>query len=47
MDIYSWLPFTQQGLADAATVTVKFVVDYNTYTYTESADSLRRQDEAA
>jgi hypothetical protein len=39
VDIYSWLPFTQQGLAAAATVTEKFVVDYNTYTYTESADA--------
>jgi hypothetical protein len=42
VDIYSWLPFTQQGLPAAATVTEKFVVDYNTYTYTytytESAD---------
>jgi len=38
VDIYSWLPFTQQGLTAAATVTQKFVVDYNTYTYTESAD---------
>ena len=38
VDIYSWLPFTQQGLAAAAAVTEKFVVDYNTYTYTESAD---------
>jgi hypothetical protein len=38
VDIYSWLPFTQPGLAAAATVTEKFVVDYNTYTYTESAD---------
>ena len=37
VDIYSWLPFTQQGLADAAAVTVKFLVDYNTYSYTESA----------
>ena len=37
MNIYSWLPFTQQGLADAAAVTVKFLVDYNTYSYTESA----------
>ena len=37
MDIYSWLPFTQQGLADAAAVTVKFLVDYNTYSYTETA----------
>jgi hypothetical protein len=38
VDIYSLLPFTQQGLAAAAAVTEKFVVDYNTYTYTESAD---------
>ena len=38
VDIYSWLPFTQQGLTAAATVTEKFVVAYNTYTYTESAD---------
>ena len=35
-DIYSWLPFTQQDLTDAAAVTVKFLVDYNTYSYTES-----------
>ncbi len=37
VNIYSWLPFTQQALADAAAVTVKFCVDYNTYTYTENA----------
>jgi len=37
MDIYSWLPFTQQGLAAAAAVTEKFLVDYNTYSYRESA----------
>jgi hypothetical protein len=37
VSIYSWLPFTQQGLAEAAEVTVKFGIDYNTYTYTESA----------
>jgi len=37
VDIYSWLPFTQQDLAAAATVTEKFLVDYNTYSYTESA----------
>jgi hypothetical protein len=36
-DIYAWLPFTQQNLAAAAAVTVRFSVDYNTYTYTESA----------
>ena len=37
VNIYSWLPFTQQGLAAAAAVTVKFAADYNTYSYTESA----------
>jgi len=37
VDIYSWLPFTQQGLAAAAAVTEKFLVDYNTYAYTENA----------
>jgi hypothetical protein len=37
VNIYSWLPFTQQELADAAAVTVKFSVAYNTYTYTENA----------
>jgi 3-oxoacyl-ACP reductase-like protein len=35
-DIYAWLPFTQQNLAAAATVAVRFSIDYNTYTYTES-----------
>jgi hypothetical protein len=39
LDIYSWLPFTQQGLADAAAVTVKFLVAYDTYSYTENAAS--------
>ena len=39
VDIYSWLPFTQQSLADAAATTVKFLVNYNTYSYTESADA--------
>ena len=37
VNIYSWQPFTQQGLAAAAAVTQKFLVDYNTYSYTESA----------
>jgi hypothetical protein len=37
VNIYSWLPFTQQDLAAAAEVTVRFSVDYNTFTYTESA----------
>jgi hypothetical protein len=37
VDIYSWLPFTQQDLTVAAAVTEKFLVDYNTYSYTETA----------
>jgi hypothetical protein len=36
LNIYSWLPFTRKRLADAASVTEKFSVDYNTFTYTES-----------
>src|SRR5579862_2149159 len=36
VDIYTWLPFTQQDLADAASVATQFGVDYDTYTYTES-----------
>jgi hypothetical protein len=39
LDIYSWLPFTQQGLAAAATVAVKFCATYNTFTYTEDASA--------
>ena len=39
VNIYSWLPFTQQGLAAAAAVTVQFTVAYNTYSYTENADA--------
>jgi hypothetical protein len=37
VNIYSWLPFTEQDLAAAAAVTVKFGALYNTYSYTESA----------
>jgi hypothetical protein len=37
VNIYSWLPFTQQDLAAAAAVAVRFSVDYNTFTYTETA----------
>jgi hypothetical protein len=36
VDIYAWLPFTQQDLADAASVATQFGVDYDTYTYTEN-----------
>ena len=37
VNIYSWLPFTQAGLAAAAAVTEKFLVAYDTYSYTETA----------
>jgi hypothetical protein len=37
VNIYSWLPFTQQDLAAAAAVTVRFSIDYDTFSYTESA----------
>ncbi len=36
-DIYQWLPFTQAGLADAASVARRFGVAYGTFSYTESA----------
>jgi hypothetical protein len=37
VNIYSWLPFTQAGLTAAAAVTEEFLVDYDTYSYTETA----------
>jgi type II secretory pathway component PulM len=36
VNIYAWLPFTQQDLTAAASVAVRFSVDYDTFTYTES-----------
>ena len=36
VDIYAWLPFTEQNLTAAASVAVRFSVDYDTFTYTES-----------
>jgi hypothetical protein len=42
VNIYSWLPFTQQDLAAAASVAARFSVDYNTFTYTESASAYTR-----
>ena len=39
VNIYAWLPFTQQDLADAASVATRFGVDYDTYTYTETASA--------
>jgi hypothetical protein len=37
VNIYAWLPFTQRDLAAAASVAVRFSVDYDTFTYTENA----------
>ena len=37
INIYQWLPFSQQALAQAAAVTTKVTGDYNTFSYTESA----------
>jgi hypothetical protein len=39
VNIYSWLPFTSEGLSAAATVTQEFLADYDTYSYTESAQA--------
>jgi hypothetical protein len=39
VNIYSWLPFTSDGLTAAATVTQEFLADYDTYSYTESAQA--------
>jgi len=38
-DIYQWLPFTESGLASAATTTETFARDYGTYSYTQSAQA--------
>jgi hypothetical protein len=38
-DIYSWLPFTESGLANAAQVTTTFVNDYGTYSYQETTNA--------
>jgi hypothetical protein len=37
VNIYQWLPFSQQELAQAAAVTTQVAKDYNTFTYTENA----------
>ncbi len=37
INIYQWLPFSQQALAQAAAVTVEVTRDYNTFSYTETA----------
>jgi len=36
VNIYDWLPFTQQDLADAAAIATRFSVDYDTFTYAET-----------
>jgi hypothetical protein len=36
VNIYQWLPFSQQALAQAAAVTTQVTRDYNTYSYSES-----------
>lgn len=38
-DIYQWLPFTQAGLAAAATTATRFGTAYGSYSYTESASA--------
>jgi hypothetical protein len=37
--IYQWLPFTQAGLAAAATLTTTFAAHYGSYSYTESTQA--------
>jgi hypothetical protein len=37
VNIYGWLPFTQQDLASAAVAATQFGTDYETWSYTESA----------
>ncbi len=36
-DIYQWLPFTQSGLATAASVTTEFSAAYGTWSYSQNA----------
>jgi hypothetical protein len=37
VDIYQWLPFTQADLTEAAQATTAFAADYQTFSYTETA----------
>jgi hypothetical protein len=39
VNIYQWLPFTQQDLTKAAQTTVTFAADYENWTYTEPAQA--------
>jgi len=36
VDIYQWLPFSQQDLTQAAQTTIAFAADYDTFSYTET-----------
>jgi hypothetical protein len=36
VNIYNWLPFTQQDLAQASQTTLAFAADYGSYSYTET-----------
>jgi hypothetical protein len=36
VNIYQWLPFSQQDLTEAAQATLSFAADYDTYSYTET-----------
>jgi hypothetical protein len=36
VNIWTWLPFTQQDLAQAASVTTRVAVDYDTFNYTQT-----------
>lgn len=38
-DIYQWLPFTQAGLASAASATTAFAQHYGTFSYKQSAQA--------
>jgi hypothetical protein len=39
VNIYQWLPFSQQSLGQAAAVAVQVTKDYNTFTYTENVNA--------
>ena len=39
VNIYQWLPFTQQSLGQAAAVATQVTKDYNTFTYTENVNA--------
>ena len=39
VNIYQWLPFSQQDLASAAAVTTRFAVDYDTWSYRDTPAS--------